>query len=108
MFSTSTGYALNLLSEMKYGESASTAELCKKHKVPTAYAAKVVQALKKAGIVTSQRGVGGGVSLLKKPNKITILEVVDAVEGNHPPKKGSKAAKTYDDLRKYLSTKVVA
>jgi Rrf2 family protein len=48
--------------------------------VPQAYLSKVLQALNRAGIVRSQRGVGGGVSLVKAPNKLTILEVVNAVD----------------------------
>ncbi len=49
-------------------------------KVPRAYLSKVVQALGRAGIAHSQRGVGGGIALAKSPEEITILEVVNAVD----------------------------
>ena len=43
-------------------------------------ATKVLQNLGRSDIVRSQRGVGGGVTLVKTPAELTILEVVDAVE----------------------------
>jgi Rrf2 family nitric oxide-sensitive transcriptional repressor len=59
---------------------ASTAEVAKATKVPPAYLAKVLHALVKADIVAARRGVGGGVALAKDPAKLTILEVVNAVD----------------------------
>jgi Rrf2 family protein len=41
---------------------------------------KVLQSLCRAGIVHSQRGAGGGMTLTKKPDELTILEVVNAVD----------------------------
>lgn len=49
-------------------------------KVPQAYLSKVLQALSRGGVVHSQRGIGGGMSLVKAPNELTILDVVNAVE----------------------------
>ncbi|QDU28172.1 HTH-type transcriptional repressor NsrR [Anatilimnocola aggregata] len=48
--------------------------------VPRAYLSKVLQSLARGGVVQSQRGLGGGVSLVKSPDQLTILEVVNAVE----------------------------
>lgn len=44
------------------------------------YLAKVIQELVHAGILRSQRGVGGGITLVKSPAELTILEVVNAVD----------------------------
>src|SRR5262245_46310889 len=44
------------------------------------YLSKVLQALRRKGVVRSQRGVGGGMTLVKAPADLTILEVVNAVE----------------------------
>ena len=49
-------------------------------RVPRAYLSKVLQSLARAGVVHSQRGLGGGMTLAKLPEEITILEVVNAVE----------------------------
>lgn len=48
--------------------------------VPRPYLSKVLQALSAARIVHLRRGVGGGVALAKPPAKLTILDVVNAVE----------------------------
>lgn len=48
--------------------------------VPRAYLSKVLQSLARAGVVQSQRGLGGGMTLAKRPEDLTILEVVNAVE----------------------------
>ena len=48
--------------------------------MPKAYLSKVLQSLGRAGLVNSQRGIGGGISLAKDPAELTILEVVNAVD----------------------------
>ncbi|MFO0788246.1 MAG: Rrf2 family transcriptional regulator [Pirellulales bacterium] len=54
-------------------------ELAKVTKVPRRYLHKVLQDLVHAGLVRSQPGPGGGYGLAKKPNAISILDVVNAV-----------------------------
>ncbi|MDO8282097.1 MAG: Rrf2 family transcriptional regulator [Thermodesulfovibrionia bacterium] len=49
--------------------------------VPRSFLAKILQKLSKAGIVTSYRGVKGGFQLARKPKDITLLDVVEAIEG---------------------------
>ncbi len=49
--------------------------------VPTSFLGKIFQSLSRAGIVKSARGSGGGFSLVRTPDKITVLEVIEAVEG---------------------------
>ncbi len=108
MFTKSVEYGINLLTAMpKVGEVSSAKALAKAAKVPTAYASKVLQHLRDAGIVSSQRGVGGGVTLLKPLTKLSVADVIDAVAGGEMPKKGSNAAKKADELRKYLSKMLV-
>lgn len=48
--------------------------------VPRAYLSKVLQGLVRAGLIHGQRGLGGGMTLVKDVKKITILDVVNAVE----------------------------
>ena len=57
-----------------------TQQIATATKVPPAYLSKVLQELRKAGLVHSQRGIGGGISLVPSPEELTILEVVNAVE----------------------------
>jgi Rrf2 family nitric oxide-sensitive transcriptional repressor len=48
--------------------------------VPVGYLAKVMQSLNKAGLVSAQRGLHGGFALAVSPDKLTVLQVVNAVE----------------------------
>jgi Rrf2 family protein len=49
--------------------------------IPAAFLGKIFQGLSRAGIVKSARGSGGGFSLLRTPDTISVLEVIEAVEG---------------------------
>src|SRR5690606_18982460 len=57
-----------------------TGEIAQRTRVPPAYLSKVLQSLSRAGIVHSQRGIGGGFTLALDARKLTILEVVNAVD----------------------------
>lgn len=82
MFSQTVEYALRAVVHLA-GEAPTartTDEIAAVTQVPRAYLSKVLQSLGRAGIVHSQRGLGGGMTLTKKPADLTILEVVNAVE----------------------------
>jgi Rrf2 family protein len=82
MLSQTVEYALRAAVDLasRGSDPATTEEVARRTQVPVAYLAKILQGLAKAGIVRSQRGVGGGVALAKAPEMLTILEVVNAVE----------------------------
>lgn len=82
MFSQTVEYALRAVVYLagKPGEPSTTEDVAEATKVPAAYLAKILQGLVRAGVVRSQRGVGGGVMLTNAPDEVTILEVVNAVE----------------------------
>lgn len=61
-------------------EPRTTEEIAATTKVPKAYLSKVLQALSRAGLVRSQRGIGGGMSLAREASQLTLLQVVNAVE----------------------------
>jgi Rrf2 family transcriptional regulator, iron-sulfur cluster assembly transcription factor len=56
-------------------------EVSREEKIPKSFLAKIFQSLGKAGLVRSYRGTGGGFALVKKPEEITVLEVIEAIEG---------------------------
>ena len=82
MFSQTVEYALRAVVYLAAnpGVPLTTDDIAAKTLVPRAYLAKVLQALRRAGVVTMQRGVGGGVVLAHAPDQLTILAVVDAVD----------------------------
>lgn len=61
------------------GQTASADQLAAQTKVPRRYLHKVLQDLARAGLVCSRSGPGGGYSLDQSPEKITILDVINAV-----------------------------
>lgn len=82
MFSQTVEYALRAVVHLASQAPApqTTEQIAQRTLVPQAYLSKVLQALSRGGIVRSQRGVGGGMSLVKAPAELTILEVVNAVD----------------------------
>lgn len=82
MFSQTVEYALRAAVYLaaETPEARTTDEIAEVTKVPRAYLSKVLQSMVRAGIVVSHRGVHGGMTLVKPPKKLTILEIVNAVE----------------------------
>ncbi len=82
MLSQTVEYALRAVVHLAdhAPRARTTEQIATVTKVPKAYLSKVLQALGRAGIVRSQRGLGGGVTLAWDPSELTILEVVNAVE----------------------------
>ncbi len=62
------------------GEAVVTPALAEMTRVPPGYLPKVLQTLRRAGLVHSKRGLGGGFTLVKAPEQVTVLEVVNAVD----------------------------
>lgn len=56
-------------------------EIASEVDVPQTFLAKIFQQFSKTGIVKSFRGTGGGFLLAGPPESITLLQVVEAVEG---------------------------
>jgi Rrf2 family protein len=82
MFSNTVEYALRAVAHLAYEYPAprTTEQIADATKVPAAYLSKVLQALNREGLVRSQRGIGGGMTLAVPPEELTILQVVNAVE----------------------------
>lgn len=82
MFSQTVEYALRAVAYLAdmAPEARTTDQIAEATKVPKPYLSKVLQNLGRSNIVKSQRGIGGGVTLVKSPAELTILEVVNAVE----------------------------
>ena len=60
------------------------ARLAALHDVSASYLAKQLQALSRAGLVSSSQGNAGGYSLTRAPELISVLDVVEAVDGSKP------------------------
>lgn len=82
MFSQTVEYALRAVVHlaMNVPNPQTTVTISESTKVPVAYLSKVLQGLREKNIVVLQRGVGGGVTLAHSPSKLSILDIVNAVE----------------------------
>lgn len=78
-------HCCTLLAVLPEGETLPAARLAEFHAVPPAYLAKHLQALARAGIVESVSGPRGGYRLGRPAAAVTLLDVVDAVEGGEAP-----------------------
>jgi len=64
--------------------SLPTARLAEYHGVPGAYLAKHLQAMSRAGLLESVQGPGGGYRLARPAAEISVLDVVEAIDGREP------------------------
>jgi Rrf2 family transcriptional regulator, nitric oxide-sensitive transcriptional repressor len=96
MFSQTVEYALRAMVQLAADSPAAstTKEIAAKTKVPSAYLAKVLQSMRRAGLIHSRRGVGGGVTLAEQPKDISLLLVIDAVEPLKRTRGKSRSAPT--------------
>ncbi len=63
------------------GELAMIEEVSRMERIPGSFLAKIFQHLAKAGLVRSNRGAHGGFALTRNPAQITVLEIIEAIEG---------------------------
>jgi Rrf2 family protein len=84
IFSNATEYAIRGLAELACRSENGTMlldQLVKGTDLPRDFLAKVFQRLVKAGILRSAKGRGGGFALSREPHEITLLSIVEAMEG---------------------------
>jgi Rrf2 family protein len=55
--------------------------LAREQSIPERYLAKIIQDLRRSGIIRSVRGAHGGYSLSRAPEEITLLDIWEALEG---------------------------
>lgn len=73
--------ALVFLATQSPGHRYSTYEIAQAEAIPAHFLAKMLQKLVEAEILTSQKGPGGGFSLARSADNITLFEVVSAIDG---------------------------
>ena len=69
------------LANVPAGEIVSNATICEAYQMPGKFVLQIMRQLVTSGIVTSTRGRDGGFQLAKPANKISLLEIIEAVEG---------------------------
>lgn len=83
-FSVKTEYGLRVLIELaalEAGVSVPARLIAQRQKIPQRFLEQQVTTLRKAGLVNSRRGAGGGCMLARAASEITVAEAVEALEG---------------------------
>ncbi len=83
-FSLQVHYAICGVFDLAYngrGDRVSIQTISERQSIPTRYLEQIFQRLRRADIVTSKRGPGGGYGLSREPKQINLREIVEAVEG---------------------------
>jgi Rrf2 family cysteine metabolism transcriptional repressor len=78
-------YAVRALCELARAGTAgpvSIAELARRRDIPVQFLEGLFATLRRAGILQSQRGARGGYSFARPPGELTVLEVVEELEGD--------------------------
>lgn len=77
-------YALQALAELgRVGASSPVpiGELARRRGIPVQFLEQLFAVLRRAGVLRSQRGVKGGYSFARDPSEITVLELVELLDG---------------------------
>ncbi len=88
MFSTKAEYGVRVMAHLAKREREqpiSLGSIAEAEGLPLAYLEHLVQRLRKAELVRSQRGAHGGYTLARPADSITMSEVVRALEGEIAP-----------------------
>ncbi|WP_372411672.1 Rrf2 family transcriptional regulator [Streptomyces luteireticuli] len=73
------------LAQLEPGATASAAQLAQYYDLPAPYLAKQLQSLVKAGLLAASTGPRGGFRLARPASEITLLQIVEAVDGASSP-----------------------
>lgn len=73
--------AIYHLTKLDPTQRAATSQIAEEQRIPPSFLAKIISQLSIAGLIHTSRGARGGVSLARPPEEITILEVVEAIDG---------------------------
>jgi Rrf2 family protein len=73
--------AVLYLTQLGDEQRAATSQIAQDQQIPPSFLAKIVSQLSVAGLLQTSRGARGGVSLARPPAQISLLEVVEAIDG---------------------------
>jgi Rrf2 family cysteine metabolism transcriptional repressor len=107
---TKSPYALAALVELAGAgdDPVPIGELARRREIPAQFLEQLFATLRRAGVVKSQRGVKGGYLFDRKPDEVTVLEVVEILDG--PLGSGSEGifAEASAAAREVLSASTIA
>src|ERR687897_1002303 len=108
---TKSPYAVKALAEL--GRSGGDGpvpigELARRRDIPVQFLEQLFAVLRRAGVLKSQRGVKGGYSFARSPGDITVLELVDLLDGRLGAGAEGVFADAADAARSVLGSTTIA
>jgi len=73
--------AVLYLARLGNTQRAATSTVAQEQRIPPSFLAKIISQLSIAGLLHTSRGARGGVTLAREPKDISLLEVVEAIDG---------------------------
>jgi Rrf2 family protein len=73
--------AVLYLARLGGGERAATSTVAEEQRIPPSFLAKIISQLSIAGLLHTSRGARGGVTLARPAKEITLLDVIEAIDG---------------------------
>jgi len=73
--------AVLYLARMEPNQRAATSQVAQEQHIPPSFLAKIISQLSIAGLLHTSRGARGGVTLAREPKDVTLLEVIEAIDG---------------------------
>jgi Rrf2 family cysteine metabolism transcriptional repressor len=114
VITTKSPYAVRALAELaRRGQTAPVpiGEIARAREIPVQFLEGLFATLRRAGILQSQRGVKGGYSFARPPSEITVLEVVELLEGelgSDASSNGPPWTEAVDAVKSVLSGSTIA
>ncbi len=84
MISSQARYAICGMFDLAYNADTKPVQLRRigeRQQIPPRYLEQIFQRLRRAGLVVGKRGPGGGYLVARAPSEITLLDILEAVEG---------------------------
>ncbi|NCP87513.1 MAG: Rrf2 family transcriptional regulator [Anaerolineae bacterium CG_4_9_14_3_um_filter_57_17] len=73
--------AVLYITQLGANQRAATSQIAQEQHIPPSFLAKIISQLSIAGLLQTSRGARGGVTLAKPPEEITLLDVVESIDG---------------------------
>lgn len=73
--------AMLYLARLEPNQRAATSQIAEEQEIPPSFLAKIISQLSIAGLIHTSRGARGGVSLARKTTDVSLLDVVEAIDG---------------------------
>lgn len=73
--------AMIYLARLDANSRAATSQIAQEQLIPPSFLAKIISQLSIAGLIHTSRGARGGVTLARAPEEISLLEVIEAIDG---------------------------